>query len=177
MKEHDRSLEETRDLYRLYVVFKHAFEAIYKCREADLKKYNITPEQATALILLKNIGKKATPTEVSAWLFRKPHTALNLLRRMQKQGLISMTPDSRNKHIIRIGPTEKGDEIYYQVIKYTSAAKTLGFLSKKEQQQLWSLMQLVREKALEYLKLDSRTMSRLTDALMLPFSDTLDVKK
>jgi DNA-binding MarR family transcriptional regulator len=94
MKEHHRTTEETRDLYRLYVVFKHTFEAIQLCREADLKKYDITPEQATALILLKNIGEKATPTEVSGWLFRKPHTALNLLRRMQKQGLVDMTPDA-----------------------------------------------------------------------------------
>jgi DNA-binding MarR family transcriptional regulator len=171
MKEHVRSLEETRDLYRLYVVFKHTYEAIQRCREADLKKYDITPEQATALILLKNIGEKATPTEISGWLFRKPHTTLNLLRRMQKQGLVDMTPDSCNKHIIRIKLTEKGCEVYNHVILYTSAAHTLGFLSKKEQQQLLSLLELVKEKALEYLKLDTKTVTRLTAALMLPFSD------
>jgi DNA-binding MarR family transcriptional regulator len=177
MKEHHRSIEETRDLYRLYVVFKHTFEAIQRCREADLKKYNITPEQATALILLKNIGEKATPTEVSGWLFRKPHTALNLLRRMQKQDLVDMNPDSRNKHIIRIKLTKKGHEVYYHVIQYTSAADTLGFLSNKEQQQLLSLLQLVKDKALEYLKLDPKTASRLTAALMLPFSDTTNTGK
>jgi MarR family transcriptional regulator, organic hydroperoxide resistance regulator len=172
MKENRRSIEETRDIYRLYVVFKHTFEAIQRCREADLKKYNITPEQATAIILLKNLGEKATPTEVSGWLFRKPHTVLNLLRRMQKQGLVDMTPDSRNKHIIRIKLTKKGNEIYLHVIQYTSAADTLGRLSKKEQQQLWSLLQTVKEKAMAYLELDTKTMSRLTAALMLPFSDT-----
>jgi DNA-binding MarR family transcriptional regulator len=177
MKEHHRTTEETRDLYRLYVVFKHTFEAIQLCREADLKKYDITPEQATALILLKNIGEKATPTEVSGWLFRKPHTALNLLRRMQKQGLVDMTPDALNKHIIRIKLTEKGNKVYYHVIQYTSAADTLGCLSKKEQQQLWSLLQLVKEKALEYLELDSKTVSRLKAALMLPFSDTADTDR
>jgi DNA-binding MarR family transcriptional regulator len=177
MKELHRSIEETRDLYRLYVVFKHTFEAIQRCREADLKKYDITPEQASALILLKNIGDKATPTEVSGWLFRKPHTVLNLLRRMQKQSLVDMTPDTRNKHIIRIKLTEKGYRVYCHVIQYTSAADTLGRLSKKEQQQLCSLLQFVKEKAMEYLKLEPKTVSRLTAALMLPFSDTTKTGK
>jgi MarR family transcriptional regulator, organic hydroperoxide resistance regulator len=177
MKEHPRSIEETRDLYRLYVVFKHTFEAIQRCREEDLKKYNITPEQATALILLNNIGEKATPTEVSGWLFRKPHTVLNLLRRMEKQGLVDMNPDKRNKHIIRIKLTEKGYDVYCHVIQYTSAADTLGRLSKEEQQQLWSLLQSVKEKAIDYLKLDTKSISRLTAALMLPFSDTKNTGK
>jgi MarR family transcriptional regulator, organic hydroperoxide resistance regulator len=177
MEKPQRSIEETRDLYRLYVVFKHTFEAIQRCREADLKKYNITPEQATALILLNNIGEKATPTEVSGWLFRKPHTVLNLLRRMQKQGLVNMTPDSRNKHIIRIKLTAKGYKIYCHVIQYTSAADTLGSLSKEEQQQLWSLLQSVKEKATKYLNLDTKAVSRLTAALMLPFSDTTNTNK
>ena len=177
MKEQQRSIEEIRDIYRLYVVFKHTYEAIQRCREADLKKYDITPEQATAIILLHNIGDKATPTEISGWLFRKPHTVLNLLRRMEKQGLVKMTPDSRNKHIIRIKLTQKGNEVYLHVIQYTSAADTLGCLSKKEQQQLWSLLQMVKEKAMDYLQLDAKTVSRLTAALMLPFSDKVDTEK
>ena len=32
--------------------------------------------------MLKTIGKKATPSEVSGWLFREPHSTLNLLRRI-----------------------------------------------------------------------------------------------
>lgn len=176
MKESHRTIEETRDLYRLYVVLKHTYEAIQQCRVADLKKYNITPEQANALILLHNIGEKATPTEVSGWLFRKPHTALNLLRRMQKQGLVDMTPDSCNRHIIRIKLTKKGYKVYLHVIQYTSAADTLGCLSKKEQQQLCSLLESVKEKALEHLKLDPKTVTRLAAALMLPFSDTTNTR-
>jgi hypothetical protein len=35
----------------------------------------------------------------------------------------------------------------------------------------------VKEKALEYLELDSKTVSRLKAALMLPFSDTADTDK
>jgi MarR family transcriptional regulator, organic hydroperoxide resistance regulator len=177
MEEQHRSVEEIRDIYRLYVVFKHTYEAIQRCREADLKKYYITPEQATAIILLNNIGDKATPTEISGWLFRKPHTVLNLLRRMEKQGLVNMTPDSSNKHIIRIKLTKKGKEVYYHVIQYTSAAHTLGCLSKKDQQQLVSLLQLVKEKAMDYLNLDTKTVSRLTAALMLPFTDKVSSGK
>jgi len=177
MTQEHRSIEDTRDIYRLYVVLKHTYEAIQRCREADLKKHNITPEQATAIILLNNLGDKATPTEVSGWLFRKPHTALNLLRRMEKQGLVHMSPDSHNKHIIRIKLTEKGYQVYCHVIQYTSAADTLGYLSKSEQQQLLSLLESVKERALDYLNLDQKTVSRLTAALMLPFSDTTSSEK
>jgi len=163
-----------RDLYRLYVVLKHTFEALYKSGVADLRKYGMTPEQAGALILLKNIGEKATPAEMSAWLFRAPHSTLNLLRRMQKLGLIDMNPDSGNKHIIRISVTKKGDEIYHHVTQYNSSINTFYCLSRRDRQKLWSLLKVLREKALENLKLDSKTMSRLTAALMLPFSNVKD---
>ena len=172
-----QSFKEIRDLYRLHAVFKQTFEAAYKCRQSELRKSGITPEQATALILLRTIGKKATPSEVSGWLFREPHSALNLLRRMQKQGLINMVSDSGNKHLIRISLTEKGDEAYHYAIKYDSAAKTYSCLSKEEQQQLWSLLQILRKKALKNLKLDSKSISQLTAALMHPLSDIKNTQK
>lgn len=165
---------EVRDLYRLYVVLKHTFEALYKSGVVELRKYGMTPEQAGALILLKNIGEKATPAEMSAWLFRAPHSTLNLLRRMQKLGLINMNPDSGNKHMIRISVTKKGDEIYHHVIQYNSSINTFYCLSRRDRQKLWSLLKVLRKKALEDLKLDSKTISRLTDALMLPFSNVKD---
>ena len=86
-----------------------------------------------------------------------------------------MTPDSSNKHIIRIKLTKKGYNVYRHVIQYTSATDTLGRLSKKEQQELWTLLESVKEKCFEYLKLDPKTVSRLNAALMLPFSDSTDV--
>jgi DNA-binding MarR family transcriptional regulator len=171
------SLNEIRDLYRLHAVFKQTFEAAYKSRQTELRKYGITPEQATALILVKTIGKKATPSEVSGWLFREPHSTLNLLRRMEKQGLVNMGPDSGNKHLIRISLTEKGDEAYYHAIKYDSSTKTYAALSEEQRQQLWSILQILRERALKNLKMDSKSTSRLTAALMRPLSDIKDTPK
>lgn len=172
MKKANPSLEEMRELYQLHVALKQTFEAVYKNREAELKKYGITTEQVAALIPIKILGDKATPSEVAGWIFREPHSTSNLLRRMEKQGWINMTRDSHNKHIIRLSITPKGDETYHNAFKYASVIQTYGCLSKKEQQQLQSLLQILRAKALKDIKMEPRSLSRLTAALMIPFPDT-----
>jgi DNA-binding MarR family transcriptional regulator len=177
MNKTNLSAEEIRDLYRLHVSFKQTFEAIYKFRVAELKKFGITTEQVAALIPIKIMGEKATPSEVAGWIFREPPSTLNLLRRMQKQGLINMTRDSHNKHIIRLNLTPKGNKAYRNAFKYASVAQAYSCLSKKEQQQLWSLLDTLRERALKNIKMDAKSVSRLTVALMLPFTDTEDIKE
>jgi DNA-binding MarR family transcriptional regulator len=177
MKKNNLSKEGIRDLYRLHVALKQAFEAIYKFREAELKKFGITTEQVAALIPIKIMGEKATPSEVAGWMFRELPSTLNLLKRMQKQGLITMTRDSRNKHIIRLVPTLKGNRAYRNAFRYASVTQAYSCLSEKEQQQLLSLLLILRENALKNIKMDSKSVSRLTTALMFPFSDTKAIKE
>jgi DNA-binding MarR family transcriptional regulator len=172
MKEY--SHEETRDLYRLYCLYKQTFEAIYKAREAELRKHGITPEQAITLIMLHTMGKEATPTRLASWLFREPNSALTQLRRMQKMGLIKMDSDKKNKHIIRIQITEKGYKSYNNDIKYSSASNALEVLSGTERQQFLSILHKVRKQALNNLKLNRKSKSDLTDALMMPFTENED---
>jgi DNA-binding MarR family transcriptional regulator len=172
MKEY--SLAETRDLYRLHCVYKQIFDAIYKARESELRKYGITPEQAITLIMLQTMGKEATPTKVASWLFREPNSALTQLRRMQKMELIKMTSDKNNKHLIRIQITEKGLKAYNNDIKYSNASDAYEVLSPTERQQLLSILHKVRKQALNNLKLSRRSKSDLTDAVMMPFTENED---
>ncbi len=168
MKEY--TFEETRDLYRLHCVYKQIFEAIYKAREAELRKYGITPEQAITLMMLQTMGKEATPTKLSSWLFREPNSTLTQLRRMQKMGLVKMVADKKNKHIIRVQITEKGYKAYNNDIRYNWASNPYEILSTKEKQQLLTILHKVRKKALSNLKISRNVKSDLTDAMMLPFT-------
>jgi len=59
------------DSYRLFHLLRQTADVVHKTREVELKKYKLTPEQAGALVGIHSLGKKATPAELSRWLFRE----------------------------------------------------------------------------------------------------------
>ena len=167
----NRNTEEKRDIYRLHVSLRQLVDALYKLRMIELNKYRISPEQAAAIICISNIGEKATPAEISRWLFRERHSVLVLLRRMEKLGLIKMAPNIKNKHSIIVSLTEKGREAYQDVAQFHYAVDVIGTLPKKKREQLYSLLQVLRNRAFKNLKLNARANAQLTAAIMFPFSD------
>lgn len=153
--------DETRELYRLSVLIKQTENTIQKNRENELRKFGITPEQAAALICVRSLGDRATSAEISRWLFRDESSMLVLIRRMIKQGLIVKTVDLNNKHLIRIKLTPEGLTAYHNAVAFLSLSDIFKSLSPKKRQQLFSLLEIVRARAFEVLRLDVDTYSGL----------------
>jgi DNA-binding MarR family transcriptional regulator len=160
---------EKRDVYRIIFAMRQIVDALYKLRLVELNKYNISPEQASALICIHHLGKP-TPTEISRWLLRGRHTASVLLKRLEKLGFIKMEPDQKNKHYIRITLTDKGERAYNDAIQFPHASKIITALPQNVRDQLYNNLQEMRELTLEELKLTTKEISGLTEAIMLPFS-------
>jgi DNA-binding MarR family transcriptional regulator len=151
------------DGYRLFHLLRQTADSIYKAREAELKKYKLTPEQAGALVCIQSLGNKATPAELSRWLFRKRNSITVLLNRMQKLGLINKQVNQDRKNSITISLTKKGYDAFKNSIEFQTFHRINDILPKKKRKQLWLLLQTIRLRIFKDLMLDVDAYSGFFD--------------
>ena len=159
---------------KLSYLLKQTSEAINRCRENELRRYRITPEQAGVLTCIYNIGENASPAELTRWLSRKPSSVSILLNRMEKQGLIAKKPDLKKKNIFRLSLTERGMEAYGYVREYQAFMKIFKTLSPVKQQQLWDLLKPLLDRARKTLGDDKYKYSfRIFDLKPRPYPERI----
>jgi DNA-binding MarR family transcriptional regulator len=140
--------------YRLFSLLRQTADSVLKAREAELKKYKISPEQAAALVCIRTLDNEATPAELSRWLFRKRNSITILLNRMHKLGLISKKINQNRKNSIKITLTQKGYEAYLKAIEFRAFRSIIEVFPEEKQKELWQLLQTIRLKVFEELLLD-----------------------
>jgi DNA-binding MarR family transcriptional regulator len=164
--------------YRLLYLYVR-LQTLYTDPEFELKKYGISPEQSGALVCIHSLRNTATPAELSRWLFREPNSITILLNRMQKLGLIKKTADKQRKNIIRLSLTEKGYEAYKHAVEFQVFFPIIDVLPERKRKQLWLLLQTIRDRVFEELRLDVRNYSGWLDNAILiePDSTSINRKK
>ena len=137
--------------YMLWWLILQMRRSLYKARAKELAKYSLTPEKSAVLFIIKVIGYRATPAEISRYLLREPHSVVGLLQRMERQGLIERFNDLERKNLVRVALTEKGEETYSFTANLESVHRILSCLSKEDRQQLKGYLERLRNKAIEEL--------------------------
>jgi DNA-binding MarR family transcriptional regulator len=158
--------------YRLFSLLRQTADSVLKAREAELKKYNLSPEQAAALVCIRSLDNKATPAELSRWLFRKRNSITILLNRMHKLGLIGKRVNKDRKNSITIRLTKKGYDAYLKSIEFRAFRSIIEVLPEEKQKQLWKLLQTVRLKVFKDLMLDINAHSGFFDKPLKIYPDT-----
>ncbi len=69
----------------LWLLLTHTRYAIYRAREKELQRYKVSPEQTSVLFIVQALGNRATPSEISRFILRQPHTVSALIERMAKR--------------------------------------------------------------------------------------------
>ena len=115
-----------------------------KARQKELSQYNISTSQAAVLDCIKYHNNDATLTQVARWLLRESQSISTLVSRMENRGIIRKSIDPNRKNVIRISMTNKGEELYKQVVKRESVVNILSTLSQKELQQFTSYLKKIR---------------------------------
>ncbi len=142
--------------YNLWVLLHQVSDIIFNSREEELRQYGLPATQAEVLFVIKAIGDKATPAQISRMIFRRPHSVSGILDRMAKAGLVKRTKDLHRKNWVRVTLTEKGQQAYKQALKRKSVQKILSSLSEAERQKLKSLLETLRNKGLKELGMDAK---------------------
>ena len=134
--------------YELWVLLYWTKDAIYKAREKELRKWTLSPMWAAVLFTVQAIGSEAILSEISRWLFRKPHSVAGIVRRMEKEGLVKTARDLHRKNLVRVTMTETGQQALHQVTKGEEAIHSImSCLSQEERQQLRSCLERLLSKA------------------------------
>lgn len=139
------------DLSFLWVMLHQARDAIFKVREKELKKYNISTIKAAVLFNIQAIGYEATASEIARHLLRESHSVSTILGRMEKQGLVKKVKDLDRKNVVRVYLTDKGKEVYLEAAKRESICEIMSCLSDEERRQLISSLNKLRNEALAHL--------------------------
>ena len=67
--------------YNLWVLLHQVSDIIFYAREAELQEYNLPATQADVLFVIKAIGDKVTPAQISRMIFRQPHSVSGIIDR------------------------------------------------------------------------------------------------
>lgn len=140
-------LSEDED-YSLWVLLHQTTDTVSRDREKELNQYGIPIRQVATLSIINAIGGRATPTEIARLLFRRPHTVSSILKRMEKDGLVTKTHDSERRNVVRVALTEKGRQAYHDSIKRDSIHNVMSCLTAEERQQLRSCLEKLQRKVL-----------------------------
>ncbi|OGO15538.1 MAG: hypothetical protein A2Z02_00555 [Chloroflexi bacterium RBG_16_48_7] len=156
---------ESNPDYRLLARLRQATDAVYSIRHRELKKFNITPEQVGAMHLIHTFGNQATAFELSKVLNRKPSTMTVLLRRLERDGLIKKTVDTRKKNKIRLSLTRKGAACYKKGLELRMVGNIFRSLSPEQKNQLCFLLEKLRDAAWENQNIDVNSYALLLEKL------------
>ena len=142
----------TDEDYNLWLFLAQVRAVMLMAREKEVSRYGITASQASVLFVINATGHKATPAEISRWIFRKSPTVSGILNRMEKQGLVRRVKDLERKNKVRVELTEKGREVYNKVSVRESMHRIMASLDRKSRQHLDSCLETLRAATMRYLE-------------------------
>jgi len=137
--------------FKLWVLLHQVRDAVHKASDKELRRLGLSPMEAALIFAVNAIGDRATPAEISRWLFRESHSVSGLLDRMEKKGLVRRSKDLEKRNLVRISLTEKAKQFYNTYAEMKVVESVLSVLSDEERQQLAKTLEELRDRALEVL--------------------------
>ena len=137
------------DSFELWTLLGQVRHAMYQARKEELLNFKITPRQSMVMYIISALGDKATSSEIARWLFRENHSVSELLKRMEKDGLIRKIKDFKKGNMFRVVLTERGFKAHESTKKFETILKIMSCLSKEEHQQLKSTLEKLWYKTLD----------------------------
>ena len=148
VKSNESYLLSDRD-YNLWVLLAHTRHAIFEARGKELRLFNISARRSAVLYIIQALGDKATPAEISRWVFRKVNSVSELINRMEKDELVEKVTHSKRRNEIIVKLTAKGRNIYNKSIKNSAVHTIMSSLSEEDREQLKSHLLKLRAQAMK----------------------------
>ena len=137
--------------YDLIGLLNQTTETIFRARQKELDQYSISTSQGAVLFITRALGEKATISEISRWLLRKPHTVSEIVSRMEKKGLLKKARVPKHKSIIKVTLTPKGLEAYRKSKKRQSFRNIISSLTLEERRKMVIYLQKLKDSAVREL--------------------------
>jgi MarR family transcriptional regulator, organic hydroperoxide resistance regulator len=141
------------DFYNLWLLLSQTRSAIFKVRHKKVGQY-LHPNQAAALVSIWALDGQTTPAALARRLFLEPHSASELINRMQQKGLVTKKQDREKGNVVRITITNKGRQVCQQVMGQQLIHKLMSLLTAKQREQLRESLTVLYDAALEELGIE-----------------------
>ena len=135
--------------YDLYFLFTRARYLVYRAREKELQKYDISPEQAQVLFITRVLKEKATLVEISRFLLHQPHTVSAIVDRMEQKGLVEKVKDPDHINLVRVALTGLGEQVCKLTAARGSIHRIMNALSEEEREVFRQCLEKIMLKALK----------------------------
>jgi len=109
-------------------------------RQRELNEYNIPTRQLFMLQIIRDLGSKATISEMAKTVEREVESISRQMVSMEKDGLIKRTRVSPKSRLLKIELTERGIKLAKISGKSKAMDKIISVLNTEEQQKLYSLL-------------------------------------
>ncbi len=141
------------EYYRLWMLLAETRSAVFKVRHKVVGKY-LPPNHTAALIAIWNWEGRISPAILSQRLFLEPHTVSELIKRMQKKGLVTKKKDPERGNIVRISITAKGQEVCNQTMGQELIRGYMSALTAEQREKLREILTVLHSKALKELGIE-----------------------
>jgi DNA-binding MarR family transcriptional regulator len=154
LKAHKREDRE----YDLWILLSRVYHMVAKLRNMEMNKQGILPVQAYMLFIIQAMGNATTPAELSRFVYQQRNSVSDILKRMEKQGLITKEKASKGNGRILVKMTEKGKKVLQLSKQREHLHNVMSVLSKGKRGQLESLLELLRDRAIKELSIYQKTV-------------------
>jgi len=136
-----------------WVLLRQAYNLILKCQDRVFSEYELTTEQHTVLMAIRNISGPVRITDIARWLDRSVNSISMIIDRMVKAGLVRRVRDRKDRRTVFVTMTSKAENAY---VPATAAGweliqEILSPLSDENKRTLISLLETLRDKTYDYL--------------------------
>lgn len=131
----------------IFLLLVQTNDVVHRTLEEGLNEENITLPQLRLLLILSRHDRPLTSAELCRYLFRKSQTITGTLNHLEKSGYVEMVGDLKDKRLMRVHITEKGEELLQKHTRWVSTAveEMLSCFTKDELQQLEGYLKRLRQ--------------------------------
>ena len=143
--------ESENTVLRLWLLLRRVGDTLVLCQDSVYSKYGLTSEQFGVLASLKSRGP-LRPTDLASILERSPNSMSMLVDRMVKAGLVRRTRDRKDRRVVTVSFTNKGETAVEPAITaaWEFIHQVLSPLSHNDQRALASTLETVKCELVAY---------------------------
>ena len=145
--------ESANTVLRLWLLLHRVHDVVNLCEESILREYGLTPEQFAVLASVESDGGSLRPVDLATMLERSPNSVSMLIDRMVKVGLVRRTRDRKDRRVVRVTLTGKGEKALGPAApaKWEFIQTILSTLPEEEKRALSDTLEMIKCEASVYL--------------------------
>jgi DNA-binding MarR family transcriptional regulator len=137
--------------YDLWILMSRVYHMIAKIRNMEMGKYGILPIQSYMLYMIRAMGNATTPAQLSRFVYQQRNSVSDILKRMEKQGLVTKEKRSDVNGRILVKMTAKGERALELSQNRFHLNNIMSALDEEKRRELESLLVLLRDRAIKEL--------------------------